>query len=219
MRATLLFLLFITNCTSALLASDRVIKSNDFSPVMRELMFIQEQKLSATIPRPFGAAVTNHSEEIIRRMGIVVDTWEDYQRGLSEAKKEISKGNIYLKGLMPLNQVELKYIKILSLKYKCGFEQVSSTLTNSHDIVYVYGFNSLMGKNLLSQHEKHCFGYDIGKAVRAVYGNNFESSYFSAFFIPWRFSMPMENIKGRLKKGKSGASITRHIGPTRQISP
>ena len=195
LRLFIIALLFVVFNSGLLCADDIAIRSDTLSDLAKELISVQESYLSCIYVIPSGKHNPNSDSELIRRIALVIDTWNDYQRGVEDAESMIEKGHLTLKGSFPLNDIEGKYVELLDSFCGCRFETTLSSVTNVHKLIYVYGFNSRMEKKLFSEYGKITLGKLISKSVVTVCGSGCDFSYHSACFVPWRFSLPAENIR------------------------
>jgi len=152
-----------------------------------ELANVQEEYLNAHQPRPTGKdGIRAEAPELQRRLSLVIETWDDYVRGQVDAQHELSSRHVKLLGFRPLNEYERTYVELLRRDLGIEFVTVGMPVTEIHRAIYIYGYNSTVGRQLENKHGLMKFVDLIKSAVRQHTAD--EHPYYSPFFIPSRFN-------------------------------
>jgi hypothetical protein len=176
------------------LAENKTIAESDFRAVARALILQQELMLDATHPRPSGIAVTNDCDELVRRMGIIIDTWPDRKRGEADARSSADGARWRLLASVPMNDAERAYAAALESRFGVYVQDVARTTTNYAELAYIYGFNTEMPRLILRQHKREEFQRVIKETLHdCTWAKGGE------FFVPWPFAFGKHAVHGRVR--------------------
>lgn len=149
-----------------------------------ELISVQETYLSAIAPRPIGNSLikSDFYEELKRRVDLVLKYWPSIEQGRQDAINQMRNNNLKLMLLADPEGCEIDYLFLLK-EIDVNHEIITNGKTEN--VYYVYGYNSEMGRHLVSKFGIGKFR-ELGSEVSLkTKGSIIVDSYFA---IPWIFS-------------------------------